>query len=268
MKRTILALLLVLLIVPTFGSDKKYPSGARSAAMAYATVMLPDFWSVFNNQAGLAYINQMSAGIYHNMGMIREMSYQSVAFVYPTSTGTFASSGTYYGYSKYNEIKAGLAFGKLLGESFSLGVQIDYYSTHIHGVEDDLAQITFEAGILYKPFDELYVGVHAYNPANSYYSYPKAYIPSVFRLGCAYSFDSRVMTTLEIEKESEHNSSVKTGLEYSFLKNFNLRAGVIVNPVVFSFGMGYQLNNFIVDLAFYRHQVLGYVPNFSLQVNL
>lgn len=268
MRRAVIALLMVLCITPVFSADKDHPVGARSAGLAYATVMLPDFWSVFHNQGGLAYINRMSAGMYHNLGIIKEMSYQSVAFAYPVSTGTFALSGTYFGYSKYNELKVGLGFGKMLAEHFSLGVQIDYYSSHVQGITNNLSQVTFEAGMLYEPVDNLFIGAHVFNPANSFYNTAEAHLPSVFRFGCGYSFDRQVMLTMELEKDIEGPAVIRSGIEYSVFEDFHLRTGVIIQPLIFSFGLGYQLADIKGDIAFFRHQVLGYVPHISMQIDL
>jgi hypothetical protein len=86
-------------------------AGAKSSAMANTSVVLTDLWSVYNNQAGLGYLQQISIGAFHRSGFISEQNTQGIAVAVPTKTGTLAATVDYYGFTSYNEMKAGIAYG-------------------------------------------------------------------------------------------------------------------------------------------------------------
>ena len=50
---------------------------------------------------------------------IKELSHGALALALPTNAGTFGLSYSYFGYSKYNESKIGLAYAKKLFEKIS-----------------------------------------------------------------------------------------------------------------------------------------------------
>ena len=102
------------------GSDIQTPTGGRGNGMGNASVALNDFWSLQNNQAGLANFQSIAASFYYqNRFLLSELGLKSFGFTLPTRTGVFGLSYQNFGYSQYNETKVGLAFGKSFGERFS-----------------------------------------------------------------------------------------------------------------------------------------------------
>lgn len=266
MKSVYLLFLLVLGYLPKiFASNDLVAIGARSAGMANAGVMLSDFSSVFNNQAGLAFLKSTSIGFHHRSGFVREMDRQALGIVIPTSSGTLASSFSYYGYAHYHETKAGLAYGRFLAEHLSAGVQIDYFNTRITGIYGRADVLTFEIGMMYKITGQLYVGSHVFNPVRMDIGEMEEKIPTVFRLGLGYHFAENVLVCLEAEKDLEKQVVPRAGIEYQPLGRVFIRTGISANPVMNFFGLGYTWRSFHVDVAFSYHQILGYLPDFSLK---
>ena len=115
---------IVIFLLAFFGkysarSAENYLPGSRFAAMANATVMIPDIWSVSHNQAGLAYLQKINISIdYENRFIVPEFGLKAVAVSIPTKPGSFGFSFIYFGYSKYHETKTGLAYSKLFGNKF------------------------------------------------------------------------------------------------------------------------------------------------------
>ena len=60
------SLLLVLLLLPAslHANNENDPAGARPAGMANAALSFTDIWSLYHNQAGLAYIDGIAAGVF------------------------------------------------------------------------------------------------------------------------------------------------------------------------------------------------------------
>ncbi len=95
-------LLLVVLLLSSslFASNDNYPMGGRSAGIGHASVTLSDVWSTHHNQAGLAYLENISAGVfYENRFLLKELGVQGGVLALPTKGGTFGISMSSFGYS-------------------------------------------------------------------------------------------------------------------------------------------------------------------------
>ena len=127
--------MVVLFSQSIFAAGDNYGLGARSGGMANASVTFSDIWSIHHNQAGLANIESITTGIYYqNRFGLNELGVQGFAFALPiqeVSKGVIGVSVTYFGYSQYNDSKIGLAYGKQLGDKYSVGIQLDYLQTSL-----------------------------------------------------------------------------------------------------------------------------------------
>jgi hypothetical protein len=245
-----------------------YAVGARSAAVANASVTYSDVWSTFHNQAGLAFLKNISAGTYfENRFLLPELGLRSVAVAVPTTkAGTFGLSTTLFGYSTYNEKKAGLSYAKKFGDKIAAGVQLDYLNTYFNDeFYGSRTSFTVEGGIIAEPITNLKIGVHLFNPTKAKIAeYDDERIPTIVRFGASYRFSDKVLLSSEIEKDMVYKNVFKTGLEYHPTNVLYLRAGIASNPTLTSFGFGLKLKQFIVDVSTQYYQVLGFSPQFSL----
>ncbi len=252
------------------GNDN-YPLGARSAGMAGSSVMTSDIWSSANNQAGLAYLSQIEAGLYYeNRLNVKSLSVQAGAFAMPVLSTVIGFNYRYFGYSKYNESKFGLAVAKKLGEKFALGVQMDYFRTGFAYDYGSFGNLCAEIGLLCEPVDHLTIGAHVFNVSRSKQSAnPEERIPTVMRFGAGYTIEKKATISLETEKDSRMKAIFKGGLEFAPITDLFLRCGVSTGPMnQYAFGIGYARSRFTVDLAFAHHRFLGYSPHISLNVKL
>ena len=250
---------------PVEAADDNYPVGARSASMSHASVMLTDFWSVFHNQAGLVYTENLTLGVSYSNGFLSSLGEQFVGMAVPTGNGSLGTSFSYYGYSEYYEIKGGIAYSMFLTENLSAGVQIDYFNTHMSGFYEDGHLVTFEAGLMYKINSDLKIGFHAFNPFHYQIWNRAADVPSVLRIGAGYQVVSDLLICAEIEKDAEKKLNFKVGLEYLILNKFFVRTGVSTFPFQNSFGIGYNWDRFQIGVSFLKHHTLGY--NSGLSIN-
>ena len=246
-------------------ADYIFNVGANHAAQGNATVMRYDLWSAFHNQAGLAHLQTINAGFYHESRfMMKEMGTQAFVFALPTTSGTFATSFADFGYKKYYEQKAGLAFAKSFGEKFSAGVQFDYFRTYI-AEYDEKSNFTFELGIISEPVEHLFIAAHIFNPIRSSLNSEELNkIPVVFRVGAGYNVNDKAFISIETEKDMEKAASLKIGLEWNVIENLKLRGGIGTNPLNTSFGLGYRYKKLNIDMAFTYHPVLGATPHIGI----
>lgn len=243
-----------------------FPEGSRSAAMAHASVALSDFWSLQNNQAGLAFYPHMSAGFYfENRFLVKELSLKSGGFILPTRSGTFGAKISYFGYPKYNESKFGLAYARSFGKVLAIGLQLDYLLVSIGNDYGQRGVATFEMGVLTNITENLSVGAHVLNPLHTAIAdYNDERLPAIFRLGAAYRIDDNILVSAEVEKDTEYDPRFKMGLEYRIVKAIYVRGGISTNPATYSFGFGLNFNKLKIDFSSTVHQVLGYSPQVSM----
>ena len=262
-KRLIVVFLTYFLYINTgFSIQDRIIEEGKSAAMANTSVTLTDLWSIYHNQAGLGYLENISIGAFHQLGYIKEQNIQGITFALPTKTGTIGASYSYYGFSQYNEMQAGLAYGKTFSDYFAVGLQLNYLYSHIAGNYGTVESVNFEIGLLSKPIDNLLIGAHVYNPSKSKMGDEE--IPTIFNLGVSYLFSDKVLFAIGTEKDLEHDAIFKAGLDYKLIEYVSLQAGISTNPTKYSFGIGFHYINIDAHVGFINHQTLGFTPSFSL----
>jgi len=239
--------------------------------MATSSVVLTDIWSSANNQAGLGYLEQPTAAIYYeNRLNVKSLSIQAGAFAIPVRSTIIGVNYRYFGYSKYNESKFGLAVGKRLGEKFALGVQVDYFHTHFAGDYGNTGVVCGEIGLLCEPAENLTVGAHLFNLTRSKQkvNYDEE-LPTIIRLGVGYTIQGKATVSLETEKDLRMDAVFKGGLEYGIIDDLYLRCGMSSgNMYQYSFGVGYSWKMMTVDISFSHHKIFGYSPHVSLIAKL
>lgn len=261
-------LTILILVMPVWVSAIHHnsPEGGRSAAMAGSSVAIPDFWSLQNNQAGLAFYNHLAAGAYfENRYLVKELSLKAAGAVLPTKSGVFGFNFTYFGYPKYNESKVGLAFARSFGNVFSAGIQMDYLITSIDNDYGTKGVATFEVGLMSKVNENLTLAAHVFNPLMVKITKDNSErIPAIIRLGAAYTFDKNILVTAEVEKDTEFDPVFKAGIEYHIIDKIFVRGGISTNPGLYSFGFGLNLKKLTIDFSSSIHQTLGYSPQISM----
>lgn len=239
--------------------------GGRSAGMAHTSVTLSDVWSTHHNQAGLAWLETPSVGVYYqNKFTISELSNLGLAYAHPLKKGTFAIQWSNFGYELYQENKVGLAYALQLSEKLSGGIQIDYLSTRLGGVYGSNSAFAAEIGLQAKLTNKLNVGVHVFNPTRTTLNeYNDEAITTIMRLGIGYTLSDKVNLVIETEKDVDHVAALKTGIEYNANEKLFFRGGVSTGPTIGAFGFGLNMENYQLDIAATYHQTLGFSPEIS-----
>jgi len=241
--------------------------GARSAGMASASVTLTDIWASANNQAGLGYLEKPVAAIYYeNRLNVRGLALQAGAFAIPIHSTVVGVNYRYFGYSKYNESKFGLAVAKKLGEKFAIGVQMNYFHTYFAGDYGNVGSLNGEIGLMYEPVENLIIGAHLFNVTQSRQKVNlDERMPTIMRFGIGYRIMDRAIISFETEKNLRMDAVFKGGLEYNLLDDLFLRCGVSTgNLYQYAFGLGYGWKWITIDIAFGHHKFFGYSPHISL----
>jgi len=237
---------------------------ARSSAMGYSSTAIIDGWSLFHNQAGLAYLENPWVGVHHENRFISpELSFSALGALLPVKVGTFGLSVKRLGFSQFSQTKLGLAYGMKLAPTLSAGVQLNAHHVFVAGEYGSTMVLSAEGGVIYSPNDNFNVGFHVVNPTRSKL-FDDQRIPTLLNLGVAYQVGDMIMMTSGVEKNLDAEFSFKAGVEFEPISSLFFRLGMASNPSLLTFGVGYQVSSIQIDLAFSRHEILGYTPHFSI----
>ena len=270
MKSINIILLLLLVSDLCQASTENHSTGARSNAMGKASVSSIDIWGSYNNQATLAKLETMQFGIfYENRFQLEDLSTKAIAFYYPTRLGGFNLNYSQFGSDLYKESKIGLGYSKALGEHLWASIQLNQIRVKLNQAYGEQSKYNFEIGLLAEIFTDFYLGFHISNPSQEKFEtlYFDEAIPTIARLGFSWHLSKETMINAEVEKDFDSDIRVKFGIEHQFIENLDIRLGVSNHPNQFSFGLGYQYKIIKINLAYSKHQNLGYTPSFDLNIS-
>ena len=274
MKKTCLILLLFSFYFNSIGQTVRRPVAALYTGLGAYSVNHVDVFSFNNNQASLAQMKNVSAGVYgERRFMLDELSLYQLAVAMPTNSGNFGVKAGYFGFSDYNESQMGLAYARKLGTKVDVGVQFNYNGVQISGYGNASA-INFEIGTIFHLTERLHAGVHVYNPVGGKFGKnQEEKLASVYTAGFGYEASDKFFFSAEIEKEEDQQVNVNAGMQYKFLPQLMARAGIATNTSNVYAGVGLFLKMFRLDVVASYHPQLGVTPglmlvyNFSKKIN-
>lgn len=239
--------------------------GARSASLGNASCTISDGFSLFNNQAGLADVKNISAWVFSERKFFEtNLNFSAGGVVLPTNSGTFGVQVNYFGYDLYNQKKIGVAYGRKFSNAINGGLQLDYVSTSIFET-GHAGAITFEAGVQVKVSKQITMAMHLFNPVRikTGFDANETY-PTVIKAGFNYKPSDKVLLVTEINKDIDYKASIRAGVEYLPISKLALRAGFKTQPYETCFGAGINLDQLKIDLSSSYHPQLGFTPCLSL----
>lgn len=262
---------LIIFTYSLYAGNENWSLGAKQAGMGFTGTVLSDVWSSSHNQAGLARLTVPVVGIYHeNRFLLNEMSLKAFSFAFPTEeAGTFAIDLWHFGYTKYYEMKTGIAYGMMIGKKLSIGTKVNYLHTHFAELYGKKGTVVAELGFILEPTENLFIGGHIYNLTRSKLAvYDDERVPTILKFGIGYRFSEKLFMVTEAEKDLLYKIIYKVGIDYMFLNNVFVRAGATTSPDRMTFGLGYQYRKLRADISFSYHQVLGFSPHVAIVYNL
>lgn len=257
---------ILLLLASAALASAQAQEGARAAALGGATVTLEDAWAGFHNQAGLVNLKAFSAGaFFQNRFLIKELGDRGMFAAMPINNGTFAFTYQSFGYSSFNQSRAGLAYALKLNDKFSFGVQMNYHSLRIAEGYGTSRNFSAEGGFIYKMNDHLVIAGHLENVNRAKLTaFNDERMSSVLRLGAHYSFSDKVKLIAQAQQVTQQKINVVGALEYDIVKSVSVRAATGANPTSTSFGFGWKNEFLRADIAAGYHSNLGFTPQISL----
>lgn len=227
-----------------------------------------DVFSITANQASLASLKNISAGVYgEKRFLLNEINNYSAIIAVPTGQGNFAFQADYSGFSNFRETQLGLAYARSLGNNLDVGVKFNYYSFTIPTYQTSSA-VNFEIGLIVHLTDKVHAGIHVYNPVGGHISKTdKEKLGAAYKFGLGYEAGKNFMISAEIIKEENIPVNVNAGVQYNFVKQFFARMGISSERGSPFAGAGISWNNLRLDLSASWHPQLGLSPGLMLIYN-
>ena len=250
------------------GQTVRRPVAAIYTGLGAYSINHVDVFSYTTNQASLAQMKNVSAGVYgERRFLLDELSLYQLAVALPTKSGNFGVKTGYFGFSEYNESQIGLAYARKLGTKVDVGVQFNYNGIQISSYGNSSA-INFEVGAVLHLTEKLHTGVHAYNPVGGTFGKnQEEKLASVYAVGLGYEASDNFFISAEIEKEEDKPVNVNAGMQYKFLPQFMARVGLATNTSNVYAGVGLFLKFFRLDAVASYHPQLGVTPGIMLVYN-
>ena len=239
--------------------------GARSNALAGASVTIEDVWAYHHNPGALASIKTLAVGAYYDSRFLtKELQTQALTFAIPLKKGVISAGAQFFGYEQYRQSRFGLGYSLQLTERFSAGVQINGQQLKLANNYGSSFNGTIEAGLMAKISEKWKIGASVMNIGRQRISSLDDRFTSVMRIGAFYQPAKKITVLFEVEKEVIHQIAFKGALEYRIVDPLYLRLGAQSGPSNFAFGFGYQKKGIHLDLGTRYHQVLGWTPNIGI----
>lgn len=244
------------------------PLAATYTGMGAYSINHADVFSFTANQASLAQLKNSAAGVYgERRFLLSELNNYTATIGLTTNSGNFGVKANYSGFSDYNETQLGLAYGRKMGNKVDIGAQINYQSIRINSYGNASA-VSFELGTILHLTDKLHAGLHATNPVGGKFGKDQQEkLSSVYSFGIGYEASDKFLVSAEIQKEEDQPVNVNAGVQYKFIPQLLVRAGMSSATSAAWLGLGLTIKSFRLDVTTSYHPQLGITPGVLMLFN-
>ena len=244
--------------------------GTKAIGMANTFVAVSDnCWAIDYNPAGLANVSayQCSVFIVPEQFGLQELKTSALAATIPLSFAALGMQTEKFGFDLYSETEFGIALGKKIDKSISIGLSLKYSRLDIARY-GSAGNFSLDGGLIVHVLEDSYIGFSVHNVTQSSIGKTDEKIPQVFNLGACWFPYSHLQVSIEMEKDIRFPTSIKMGIEQIVFAMFAIRAGVANNPDKYSCGIAAIYSIFEFGYAGYSHPDLGWTHQIELSLNL
>lgn len=270
MKRTVC----IYLLLPFFQLLSAQIPNIIPSPVSIARTSVADInsWTAFNNPSSLGYVESIYvAAAFENRYMLKELSTKNVQAGFSTKHINIGGSFSYFGYSLYHEMLAGVDLARNFSDKFALGIGFDYYWAYFSADNEYHGALLGRVGLSVHLNSNFILGFNAFNPFqnNIKTDYVTKRVPSIFSLGTSYSFSPEFVWRTQIEKEISSNYCFSTGFEYRMLEFINVKlGGYYLANFIPCLGFGLAFSDYSADLNCELNPLLGLTMQCTLRYNL
>jgi len=264
MKRMLWTISLLVLLEPIECQVITKPLMGPGGLNAYSNYG-PDPFSAYNNQAALAQIKSRSVGVYGERRYLVEglNNYLAVGAM-ETKSGCFGIELGYFGFNRFNQGRAGLAYALALGSRMDLGVEFNYHLINIPGYAR-ASTLGFELATLFHLTEKLTAGIQLSDPVHGKRGQTgNEKLPSVYRGGIGYDPSREFFAGIEIVKEELMPAYVNAGMQYAGIPGIAIRTGYTSSSNSWWMAICYLWRSLSIGISICFHPVLGITPGFFI----
>lgn len=267
-KFTLLSGIILFNVLLSHSQVLRRPLAAAYTGMGAYSINHVDVFSFTANQASLAQLKNSAAGVYgERRFLLSELNNYTATIGLTTNSGNFGVKANYSGFSDYNETQLGLAYGRKMGNKVDIGAQINYQSIRINSYGNASA-VSFELGTILHLTDKLHAGLHATNPVGGKFGKDQQEkLSSVYSFGIGYEASDKFLVSTEIQKEEDQPVNVNAGVQYKFIPQLLVRAGMSSATSAAWLGLGLTIKSFRLDVTTSYHPQLGITPGVLMLFN-
>jgi hypothetical protein len=237
--------------------------GARSAALAHASVALDGSEAIFHNPSLLNFGHGLFCTLsYESRFLLKELSLMAAGISTSSGYGSFGVTFSQFGTGIYRENKLGLLYAKKLSNRISTSVGFDYLSERLPENSRPFSAVTVEIAAAARINQKITTGILFFNPVMTKLAIPgeNVAIPWEFRAGNAWNVTDQLLFCSEMDLIRGNPVRLRTGLELNPCAVISFRLGISGNPLQIAFGAGFKMGCYVFDIAFYQQGNLGFTP--------
>lgn len=243
------------------------PVGARPVGMGLAFVAVADDpYAAAYNPAGLAFLNGAQLTTFYSRPFgLKELETTFLAGSFSRKRFAFGAAIQQFGFSKYRERMAVVAFAGRFGKRFAFGGSLFYAHLRISGYGDDGCP-GLNLGYLFRFSKRWAFAGSVLNAARATLRRGKEALPQELNAGLRFLPAPNLLFSFQASRESGSPVSFRSGIEWKFLKQMVLRSGCMTAPARFTLGFGVILGRIQLDYAWASHVLLGSTHQISVTV--
>ncbi|MEQ8523456.1 hypothetical protein [Gracilimonas sp.] len=258
-----LGIILGLISIPVYG---QLSMGARGLGMGQANLALPQYdWALFSNPA-LLNNEDISVGFYglRNYGFAELTDMSAIASV-PTRLGVTSVGFHRYGANLFNETRLRLGY-KNDWRMLHFGIVGNYSHISFGGDYGSGGAIGIDVGVAAKVSNNLWVGAKTVNINRSSYRGINEDLPRETGIGFSYELNELALFAFDVVKDVNFPVAYRSGIEIKVIENLKGRVGITTEPLTYSLGFGYGREQWDVNFAVQKHELLGFSPGLDFMI--
>jgi hypothetical protein len=236
------------------------PSSAHIANMQTART---DSWSCFQNPASLVQPSGWQlAAQYENRYFLSSLNTAMLQVGYTNEHVNVGVGYSFFGYSKYQEMMAGVAFARSFGK-FSIGLQANYLTLYCGDELGYKRTVIPQIGMTVNVLPELTIGLHGFNPFVQVLTIDdqvERKLPAIYSVGMDYCWQKVLHWSVQADYDIQASWRIATGVEWQAIERLVVKVGAYYQQqFVGCMGVAVTWDRLRLDANFELHPLLGVI---------
>ena len=236
------------------------PTSAHIANMQTART---DSWSCFQNPASLVQPSGWQlAAQYENRYFLSSLNTAMLQVGYTNEHINVGVGYSFFGYSKYQEMMAGVAFARSFGK-FSIGLQANYLTLYCGDELGYKGTFIPQIGMTVNVLPELTIGLHGFNPFVQVLTIDdqvERKLPAIYSVGMDYCWQKVLHWSVQADYDIQASWRIATGVEWQAIERLIVKVGAYYQQqFVGCMGVAVTWDRLRLDANFELHPLLGVI---------